>query len=100
MACISSVSPANETPVRRSLPARSTYTSPGPFTITSSTDGSDRSGSSGPEPGREQQHSPAQGVALRTRQRARLPIDELTHLRLERRAAGFAGPRPLDQPLA
>ena len=50
MACISSASPANETPVRRSLPARSTYTSPGPFTITSSTDGSDRSGSSGPSP--------------------------------------------------
>ena len=46
----SSASPANATPVRSSRPRRSTYTSPGPLTITSSTSGSERSGSSGPSP--------------------------------------------------
>ncbi len=50
IACISSASESKRTPVRSSRPRRSTYTSSGPFTITSSTAGSDSSGSSGPSP--------------------------------------------------
>ena len=49
-ACISSASEPKRTPVRSSRPRRSTYTASGPFTITSSTAGSDSSGSSGPSP--------------------------------------------------
>src|SRR4051812_9115898 len=48
--CISSASLANRTDVGSIRPARSTHTSPGPLTITSSTRGSDSSGSSGPSP--------------------------------------------------
>ena len=46
----SSASEPNATVVRSTRPARSTYTASVPFTITSSTDGSDSSGSSGPSP--------------------------------------------------
>jgi len=53
-----------------------------------------------PEPGGEQEHAPAESVALGAGQRAGLPIDERAHLGLERGIARLPGAGPLDQPLA
>ncbi len=98
IACISSASPANSTPARCSLPPRSTYTDPGPFTITSSTAGSASRGSSGP--------SPVASSTTRSRRASRSASGSGAASRstssrtsaLEAGRAGLAGARPFDQP--
>ena len=52
------------------------------------------------EPGGEQQHPVAQRLALHLRQRTRLALHQLVHLRVEAGRARLARARPLDQPCA
>ena len=96
---MSSSSPANATPVASTRPRRSTYTAPGPLTMTSSTAGSDSSGSSGPRPVASKT-TRAQRASRSSSGRGRLAGDELPHLRLEVRPplrARLARTRTLDQ---
>ncbi len=87
-------------PPRSSRPRRSTYTSPGPLTITSSTSGSASSGSSGPRPVAStttRSHSAARSASS---QRRRLALDQRPHPLGQRAIAGLPRPRALDQPPA
>ena len=100
IACISSASPPNDTPVALDPPAPLDVHLPRPVHhhLVHRRIGQQRL--ERPQPGGEQQHPPAQRLALVARQRAGLALHQRAHLRVEPGAAGLPRPRPLDQPLA